>query len=456
MTGERRVLWFRRDLRLLDHAALLTAAGDGAEVVPLYVLDERLLAPAGPNRVAWVLASVRALADDLADLGATLVVRHGDPTEVVPAVVAETGASEVHISSDHGPYGRARDARVRAALGEVPLVETGSPYAVSPGRLLSGAGTGYQVFTPYYRAWLAHGWRAPADSAPERVTWASAATEELPDAELPQGVRLEPGESAARRHWADALDRVADYATARDRPDLDATSRISPYLKVGALHPRTLLADLADLADRPEAEAFRRELAFREFYADVLHHRPETARDYARPELRGLPYVTGAALREHLDAWCAGRTGYPLVDAGMRQLLAEGWMHNRVRMLVASFLVKDLGVEWMHGARHFLRHLIDGDLASNQHGWQWAAGSGTDAAPYFRIFNPTTQARRFDPDGTYIRRWIPELRSLTGKAIHEPWTAPDGPPEGYPAPIVDHAEQRAAALAAYHALRDGR
>ncbi|TQL70544.1 deoxyribodipyrimidine photo-lyase [Nocardioides albertanoniae] len=455
MTDERRVLWFRRDLRLLDHAALLTAAADGAEVVPLYVLDERLLAPAGRTRVAWVLASVRALADELAEHGASLVVRRGDPAEVLPAVVAETGAREVHISSDHGPYGRARDARVRAALGEaqpgeVPLVETGSPYAVTPGRVLTGSGTGYQVFTPYYRAWLAHGWRAPAASDPARVAWASAPTEELPSVELPSGVRLEAGESAARRHWAEALERVGDYATARDRPDLDATSRISPYLKVGALHPRTLLADLAD---HPEPEAFRRELAFREFYADVLHHRPETAREYARPELRGLPYLTGAALCEHLDVWRAGRTGYPLVDAGMRQLLAEGWMHNRVRMLVASFLVKDLGVEWTHGARHFLRHLIDGDLASNQHGWQWAAGSGTDAAPYFRIFNPTTQARRFDPDGTYIRRWIPELRSVTGKAIHEPWTAPGGPPEGYPAPIVDHAEQRAAALEAYHALR---
>ncbi|MGH3353740.1 MAG: cryptochrome/photolyase family protein [Nocardioides sp.] len=453
MTSDRRVLWFRRDLRLLDHPALLAAAEDGAEVVPLFILDERLLAPAGPSRIGWFLASVRSLADELAEYGATLVIRHGDPEVLLPAIVAETGAQQVHISSDHGPYGRARDSRVRTALGEVPLVETGSPYAVTPGRVLTGAGTGYQVFTPFYRAWREHGWRAPADSAPDRVAWASAPTEAIPESDLPPGVRLEPGESAARRHWADALERIGEYAAVRDRPDLDATSRISPYLKVGALHPRTLLADLAD---RDESEAFRRELAFREFYADVLHHRPETARDYARPELRGLPYVTGAALREHLDAWRAGRTGYPLVDAGMKQLLAEGWMHNRVRMLVASFLVKDLGVEWTHGARHFLRHLIDGDLASNQHGWQWAAGSGTDAAPYFRIFNPTTQARRFDPDGTYIRRWIPELRSLTGRAIHEPWTAFGGLPDGYPPPIVDHAEQRVAALEAYNALRGGR
>ncbi|GGR73212.1 deoxyribodipyrimidine photo-lyase [Nocardioides luteus] len=451
MTDERRVLWFRRDLRLLDHPALLAAAADGAEVIPLYVLDERLISPAGPNRVAWVMASVKALADDLAEHGVTLVVRHGDPAKVLPELVEETGASEVHISSDHGPYGRERDDRVRSALGDVPLIETGSPYAVTPGRLATGDGTAYQVFSPYYRAWVAHGWRDPAESDPKKVSWASAPSEELPEVELPEGVRLEPGEAAARRHWADALDRVADYATARDRPDLDATSRISPYLKVGALHPRTVLADLAG---HEGAEPFQRELAFRDFYADVLHHRPETAREYARPELRGLPYVTGDALLEHLDAWREGRTGFPLVDAGMRQLLAEGWMHNRVRMLVASFLVKDLGVEWTHGARHFMRHLIDGDLASNQHGWQWAAGSGTDAAPYFRVFNPTTQARKFDPDGTYIRRWIPELRDLSGKAIHEPWTAPDGLPEGYPEPIVDHAEARATTLEAYYALRD--
>lgn len=450
----RTVLWFRRDLRLLDHPALAAAAAEG-EVVPLFVVDDALLGPAGPARAAWVLRSVRALADDLAAHGSQLVVRHGDPAEVVPEVAREVGTDAVHISSDHAPYGRARDRRVEQALGDVPLVATGSPYAVTPGRLTTKASSGYLVFSPFYRAWLDHGWRAPADSDPSVISWATADSEELPDE--PAGaddVSLPAaGEAAAHHAWEDFRRRVGEYDDIRDRPDLDRTSRLSPYLKAGALHPRTLLADLD--RDDPGAESYRRELAFRDFYAAVLHFHPASAREYMRTELQGLPYVTGDALAEHLDAWTSGRTGFPLVDAGMRQLLGEGWMHNRVRMLVASFLVKDLGVEWQHGARHFLRHLADGDLASNQHGWQWAAGTGTDAAPYFRIFNPITQGEKFDPAGDYIRRWVTELRDLDAPDVHRPWRRQEGPPGGYPIPIVDHSEQRVAALEAYQRLRDG-
>ena len=235
---------------------------------------------------------------------------------------------------------------------------------------------------------------------------------------------------------------LRDYADGRDRPDLDVTSRMSVHLKWGEIHPRTMLADLA--GDRRKAiGAFRKELAWREFYADVLFHRPETAREYLRPEFARMAYDDPG---DRLDAWREGRTGYPIVDAGMRQLRATGWMHNRVRMIVASFLVKDLHIEWQHGARHFMRWLVDGDLASNQHGWQWVAGCGTDAAPYFRVFNPTTQGRKFDPDGDYVRRWVPELRRLENGHVHEPWTAPAGLDDGYPAPIVDHAEERREAL----------
>ncbi|GAB2980328.1 cryptochrome/photolyase family protein [Nocardioides montaniterrae] len=447
-----RLLWFRRDLRLLDHPALMAAAdaAGASGVVPLFVLDPALLEPSGAPRVAFLLRSLRALDADLRRHGAAgLVVRSGRPEDVVPAVAAEAAASGVHVSADLGPYGAARDVRVEAALGSVPLVRTGSPYAVAPGRLLTGAGTPYQVFTPYFRAWLRHGWRAPAASDPAAVTWRGLPSDSLP-AEPPLGdVALpEAGEEAAHRAWAVALDRLPAYAEERDRPDLDATSRLSAYLKVGAIHPRTLLADLA-----PEDTTFRSELAWRDFYADALHHHPASARDYLRPQLAGLPYAEGDVLAERLDAWAAGRTGYPLVDAGMRQLAGEAWMHNRVRMVVASFLVKDLKVEWQQGARHFLRHLVDGDLASNQHGWQWVAGCGTDAAPYFRIFNPVAQSRRFDPAGDYIRRWVPELRELGPCEIHEPWRRSDGPPNGYPLPIVDHAEERVAALAAYDALR---
>ena len=260
----------------------------------------------------------------------------------------------------------------------------------------------------------------------------------------------EAGEAAARRRWQAFLDeRVAGYADDRDRPGVDGTSRMSVHLKWGEIHPRTMLADLAPLRST-SAATYRKELAWREFYADVLFHRPETAREYLRPEFAGMEYDAPDGA---FDAWRDGRTGFPIVDAGMRQLRATGWMHNRVRMIVASFLVKDLHVEWQHGARHFLRWLVDGDLASNQHGWQWVAGCGTDAAPYFRVFNPTTQGRKFDPDGAYVRRWVTELADLEGRAD------PHDPDElsrrrvGYPAPIVDHAEERREALRRWEQIR---
>lgn len=452
------VMWFRRDLRLSDHPALDAAAAAGPDgVVPLFVLDDRLLSSAGPARAAFMLRSVRALDEQLRDLGTRLVVRRGRPEQVVPAVVAETAAGSVHVSADFGPYGKARDGRTAQALGAVPLVATGSPYAVAPGRVSTGGGGAYRVFGAFYRAWSEHGWRSPAETDPGALPWrllasGDLAVDELPPDHLPAGLDLPPaGEAAALAAWADFRDRLADYPHARDRVDLEGGSRLSPYLKVGSLHPRTLLAELG-----PDDDAFRRELAWREFYAAVLDAWPGSAWRYFRPELAQLPYVTGDLLEERLAAWTQGRTGFPLVDAGMRQLLVEGWMPNRVRMLVASFLVKDLHVEWQHGARHFLRHLVDGDLASNQHNWQWVAGSGTDAAPYFRIFNPITQGKRFDPQGRYVRRWVAELRDLPAPDVHEPWRSPGGPPAGYPDPIVDHAEQRAQALAAYDALRSSR
>ncbi len=429
------ILWFRRDLRLRDHPALLAAAGDGP-VLPLFVIDPALWGPSGDVRRAFLVRTLRALDDDLRRHGPGLVLRSGRPEDVIPAVAAEVEAREVHVSADFGPYGAARDERVEAALGEVPLVRTGSPYAVAPGRVTTKQGGPYQVFTPFHRAWVDHGWRKPAASDPAAVEWVGAPSEDLPDEPDVSGVHLpEAGEQAALARWE--AWRGTAYDEVRDRPDLDATTRLSPDLRWGTIHPRTVLADLD--ARNPNDATLRKELAWREFYADVLHHRPETARDYYRPELRGLPYVTGAQLKRRLSAWQEGRTGYPIVDAGMRQLLAEGWMHNRVRMIVASFLVKDLHVEWQHGARHFMRHLVDGDLASNQHNWQWVAGCGTDAAPYFRVFNPTAQAKKFDPDGAYVRRWVPEATDPTAG--------------DYPEPMVDHAEQRAATLEAYQLLR---
>ncbi len=261
------------------------------------------------------------------------------------------------------------------------------------------------------------------------------------------------GEDAALRRWRAFRDGpLMEYAEMRNRPDQPGTSAMSAHLKYGEIHPRTLLADLAAKRGK-NVESYRSELAWREFYADVLFHHPRSAREYLRPDMARMTYATGKTADEHFRAWSEGRTGYPFVDAGMRQLRAEGWVHNRVRMVVASFLVKDLHVEWQRGAREFMHWLRDGDLASNNHGWQWVAGSGTDAAPYFRVFNPVTQGRKFDPDGDYVRRYVPELRSIEGAAVHEPWALPDGVPGGYPERIVDHAEERKVALARYEAVR---
>ena len=438
------VLWFRRDLRLRDNPALL-AARDAGDVLPLFVLDDALRKPSGAPRLAYLYRSLRAL-DEALD--GRLVVLRGKPENVLPRVVRDVSADSVHVAADFGPYGRARDERVEQAL-DVELVRTGSPYAVAPGRVRKDDGTPFRVYTPFYRSWQAHGWREPARSA--RPGWVPYDGTGVPkDPSLPSGLTLpDAGEDAARARWASFRDdRLTGYAGSRNRPDKPGTSRMSVHLKYGEVHPRTLLADLSGRTGTG-AETFRKELAWREFYADVLWQQPESAREclnktFTEMEIDDAP--------DRLDAWASGRTGYPIVDAGMRQLLADGWMHNRVRMIVASFLVKDLHVDWTLGARHFMRHLVDGDLASNNHGWQWVAGCGTDAAPFYRVFNPVLQGTKFDPSGDYVRRYVPELRSVEGKAVHEPWELPD-PPSGYPARIVDHAAERREALARYQRVR---
>ena len=451
------VLWFRRDLRRHDNPALLAAVeaarADGDdEVVPLFVLDRRLWDAAGDVRRAWLSRSLHALD---AILDGRLVVRHGDPVDVVREVASAAGAATVHVAADFGPYGAARDDTVEAALAASGrrLVRTGSPYAVAPGRVVKGDGTAYRVYTPFYRAWLAHGWRSPAADPDRWPTWRTddrgpLACDGIPDA--PAGIDLPPvGEAAALERWAAFRgDGLETYGELRDRADLAGTSSLSAHLRWGEIHPRTLLSELDD---SPSHTVFRKEIAWREFYADVLHGAPQSARTWLDPRFARMEHDDGAEADERFEAWTHGRTGFPFVDAGMRQLLAEGWMHNRVRMVTASFLVKDLHLPWQRGARWFMRQLRDGDLASNQQGWQWVAGSGTDAAPYFRIFNPVTQGLRFDPDGDYVRRYVPELRDLPGKAVHEPWDHPLLAVD-YPQRIVDHAEERNEALARYATL----
>ncbi len=454
------LLWLRRDLRRRDLPALGAAAcagGDGGVAVA-FVVDPALWNGGGAARRAWLAANLVRL--DAAYDG-RLVLRLGDPREVVPRLAAEVGATSVHVSRETTPAGRRRDEAVASALGEdgVGWVETGTPYAVGPGLVVNGSGEPYRVFTPFSRAWRAHGWPDPApeprglrlveaDSHARAKRMVGAALMENGIPPLPAA-----GEVAALRRWrAFVQGRVAAYAQERDRPDLAGTSRMGPYLTLGVVHPRTLLADLADLGllTGGGAEAFESELAWREFYADVLWHHPGSAWTDLREGLSGLRYDEP---EDAVAAWRAGRTGYPLVDAGMRQLLATGWMHNRVRMVAASFLTKDLHVWWPVGARHFLAHLLDGDVASNSHGWQWVAGTGTDAAPYVRVFNPVTQGLRFDPEGDYVREWVPELGHLPGKAAHQPWEHPDGYAHGYPRRIVDHAAERREALRRYESAR---
>ncbi|WP_249423898.1 cryptochrome/photolyase family protein [Nocardioides coralli] len=439
------VMWFRRDLRLGDNPALVEAAADGGDggVLPLFVLDPRLWGTAGISRRLYLGDSLRALDASLRDReggsGGLQVVR-GDPVRRVVAAAREVGASRVHVAADHGPYGSERDAAVEEALArhDIELVRTGSPYAVSPGRVLKKDGTPYWVFTPFSRAWAEHGWRGPIDP-PRRVRYLTLAdTSGIPDLQRPDGLSLPTaGEDAARRRWRAFLDGpLTDYARDRDKPGVDGTSRMSVHLKWGEIHPRTMLADISERGGKG-TQTYRSELAWREFYAHVLHHRPETARDYYKQEFARMEYDEPGEL---FEKWQQGRTGFPVVDAAMRQLRATGWMHNRARMIVASFLVKDLHVEWQHGARHFMEWLVDGDLASNQHGWQWTAGCGTDAAPFFRVFNPVSQGRKFDPDGAYVRRWVPELADAEDP--HEPVD-----------PIVDHAEERREALDRWERIR---
>ena len=433
------VMWFRRDLRLSDNPALL-AACEAEEVVPLFVVDPILWSRAGQVRRAYLSRSLAALDESL---GGALVVRHGDPRTVVPAVVAEVGASTVHVAADFGPYGARRDVAVEEALaGRAELHRLGSPYAVAPGRVQNGIGNPYRVYSAFQRSWAEHGWRDPVEPPTDR-SWAAVPSDGVPGEKPPAGLDLpEAGERAALAAWRDFREtRLDRYADGRNLPATDGASAMSTYLKWGEIHPRTMLADLGAGSS---AATYRKELAWREFYADVLWHHPESARQDHRDEFKAMEHDEPGPL---FEAWKAGRTGFPIVDAGMRQLLATGRIHNRVRMVCASFLVKDLHVWWWHGARHFMEWLADGDLPSNQLNWQWVAGSGTDAAPYFRVFNPTLQGKKFDPDGDYVRRWVEELRDVPADRIHEPAGVP-----GYPDPVVDHAAERREALARYERL----
>jgi deoxyribodipyrimidine photo-lyase len=439
MTLVRNIIWFRRDLRIGDHPALLEAIKNSDEIVPLFILDKSQIEEAGAKLLAYMGQSLRALDESL---GNKLHIIEGDQVEVLKDLIARYNVKEVHISDEYERYGAARDARVEAA--GIPLVRTGSPYAVKPGRVVKPSdATPYRVYTPFYRAWRTHGYRGPVAAPKEiKVPTPPAEYRKFPDFPFPDGVNvIEAGEAAALRRFKEFKKKGLDsYDENRNFASIDGTSKMSTYLKFGEIHPRTLLDGL----DETKAQdTFRKEIAWREFYADVLFNNPDTDTEYYAPRFKEMRYDKPG---KQFKAWCEGKTGYPFVDAAMRQLLVEGWMHNRTRMVVASFLVKDLHLEWQLGERFFAEHLVDYDVASNAHGWQWTAGTGTDASPYYRVFNPIEQGRRFDENGDYIRKYVPELAHLSGAEIHEPWLFLDGYSHDYPERIVDHAVERIESL----------
>jgi len=435
----RNIVWFRRDLRVGDHPAL-NAALDGAdEIVPVFILDKAQIAEAGDKLLAYMGQSLRALDESL---GNCLHIIEGDQVEVLKELIEMYGVTEVHISDEYERYGAARDARVEAA--GIKLVRTGSPYAVAPGRVVKPSdATPYRVYTPFYRAWCTHGWRAPAKT-PTKIPAVKppAKYRAFPDFSMPNGVNvIAAGEAAALARFKEFTKKGLDsYDENRNFAAIDGTSKMSTYLKFGEIHPRTLLANLGESKAH---DTFRKEIAWREFYADVLFNNPDTDTEYYAKQFKAMRYDKPG---KQFQAWCEGKTGYPFVDAAMRQLVLEGWMHNRTRMVVASFLVKDLHLEWQLGERFFAQHLVDYDVASNAHGWQWTAGTGTDASPYYRVFNPIEQGRRFDESGDYIRKYVAELAHLSAAEIHEPWLFLDGYSHGYPERIVDHALERIESL----------
>jgi deoxyribodipyrimidine photo-lyase len=458
------ILWLRRDLRVHDHPALQAACA-AERMIPVFCFDDALLAgrhASGP-RTQFLLECLAELDIALRDRGSRLFVRRGSPSREIARLARETGAEAVHVSADVSPFARRRDGAVRGALREdgvefVPHPGMFTLDALEPVR--TGQGNPYTVFTPFYKSWLRQP-RRPTIGAPRALppTGRKATGGSVPTLES-LGLRQEVsdpapgGEPAARRALTRFLGGPVDeYADEHNTLAGGSVSRLSPYLHFGCVSPREVEERLGDSAG---AEAFRRQICWRDFYAHVLGHHPQNARHEFQERYRGT--LTWSRAETSFEAWCEGRTGFPAVDAGMRQLRREGWLHNRARLIVGSFLTKDLGIDWRWGERYFMRMLIDGDEASNNGNWQWIASVGVDPAPAFqRIFNPARQLERFDPDGVYVREYVPELREVPDEYLAEPWRMDEELQsrcgcrigDDYPAPIVDHAEARRAALDRY-------
>ncbi len=440
------IVWFRRDLRLEDNPAFAAATEAADEVIPLLVIEPGLLDRAGPHRRRAFLTAATALDRAIGDRGGRLHVRTGDPARVIPALAGEADVDAVFANADVSRWAQRRDDAVETTL-DIPIEWHWGTLGHAPGTILTKAGTLSKVFTPFSKRWFAVPLRPEAVAATADLT--ADPGDGLPELDHPSAAVL------AEDRLDDWQAEVDHYEHARDLPAVDGTSRLSTALRFGTVSPRSLADAFGTHTDG--RHGFVRQLAWRDWYAHLTLQFPDIDRRAIRPEYDGIDWQAGADADVEFAAWAAGRTGYPIVDAGMRQLAETGWMHNRVRMITASFLVKDLLIDWRRGERHFRHLLADAEPSQNAGNWQWVAGTGPDAAPYFRIFNPTSQSRKFDPTGAYIRRWVPELASLGDKVIHEPAAAPPlelasaGVVLGdtYPAPIVDHADARDRTLAAY-------
>ncbi|MAU11347.1 MAG: deoxyribodipyrimidine photolyase [Anaerolineaceae bacterium] len=464
--------WFRRDLRLQDNIALHHAIDSGQAVIPVFIFDDRLLTSprVGAPRVKFMLKALHSLNDALAKYDAQLVIRRGDPVSVLSELVEKTGAEAVYFNKDYSPYARQRDEAIAKAL-KVDMQTFDDAILLPPGSVLKDDGNPYRVFTPFKKTWngidkpecvktvfkksaFADGLAQLSDEMPTLSDLGFDETIDMPEAsEARAQALLEQFIDADIKAYSETRNALVIDPFAADRPT--GTSYLSPYLRLGLLSPRKAYWTARDTYSRARNEDYKdsiatwvSELTWREFYMHILYHYPHVmARDFV-DTYASLAWVDD---EDHLQAWKDGQTGYPVVDAPMRQLKAMGWMPNRARMIVASFLTKDLLIYWKHGDVHFMQLLIDGDPAANNGGWQWAAGTGTDAQPYFRIFNPVSQSEKYASPG-YLRHWVPELADVPDKHIHAPWKM-DPPPADYPAPIVDHSAARETTLAAFKAAR---
>ena len=467
------LLWLRQDLRLADNPALHACEGP---VIPVYILDETEgVRPMGGASLWWLDKSLKVLAEDLEARRSRLILRRGQAAKVLADLIDETGAAAVHWNRLYDKGAIARDTAIKAQLTKagVKVLSCNGALLNEPWEIETGTGGPYKVYTPYWRAarqrvgdFVLH--RAPTDIAAP-TAWPKS--DRLADWGLHPSkpdwskgfADWTPGEAGAQKALHDFLGGpVRSYSEDRDRPDREGTSRLSPHMHFGEIGPRQIWRAAHDAAHHgaphAQVEKFLSEVGWREFHHHLLFHWPDLPTKNFRPEWDGFVW---SHAEKPFDAWTRGLTGYPVVDAGMRELWATGFMHNRVRMIAASFLIKDLLIDWRRGEAWFWDCLVDADLAQNAANWQWVAGSGADAAPYFRIFNPVTQGEKFDPNGDYVRRWVPELRNLPTKVIHAPWTAVSqvlddaGVRLGrdYPLPIVDHGAARDRALEAYAALR---